>query len=342
VLLVLLAPSSNRVYAGEADRLAAAELTVMLRAAGLEAEVSSAPIAGVDYLHVTSTATDPTLDAEAVVREVTARGSATWAVFAPVGDLLRPIPLERPDLFEDDLVTIPKYPGKTNEQFTRMLVNLAVACRGRLGPLDILDPLAGRGTTLSTAWILGHDAYGVEADAKAVQAYGAFLRTYLRRKRLKHTVSESPVRREGRSLGHRLDATVRPLNGGEERRLTVFTGDTRDSRRLFGKRRFDAVVADAPYGVVHGSRTDVRGLERNRERTPAALLAEALPVWVEQLVPGGVLVLSWNTLGLRREALIELLAKSGLTAYDDEAPFRSFSHRVDASIQRDVVVARRL
>jgi hypothetical protein len=32
--------------------------------------------------------------------------------------------------------------------------------------------------------------------------------------------------------------------------------------------------------------------------------------------------------------------KSGLTAYDDEAPFRSFSHRVDASIHRDVVVAR--
>ena len=55
---------------------------------------------------------------------------------------------------------------------------------------------------------------GVEADHKAVEAYAAFLRTYLRRKRLKHTDDMTPVRRDGRSLGRRLDADGRPPDGG--------------------------------------------------------------------------------------------------------------------------------
>ena len=117
----------------------------------------------------------------------------------------------------------------------------------------------------------------------------------------------------------------------------MFSGDTRQSAALFGRRRFDAVVTDAPYGVVHGSSTDVRG---GRDRSAAGLLAEALPVWAGQLKTGGVLGLSWNALGLTRERLTELAEQAGLRPLTTD-PYLRLAHRVDSSIARDVFVATR-
>ena len=108
----------------------------------------------------------------------------------------------------------------------------------------------------------GHHGFGVEADEKAFDALASYLKTYLRTKRIKHSAQVSRVRREGRSLGRRLDAEARldeathdhPAQPGAPRlKMTVFTGDTRDSAALFGRKRFDAIVTDAPYGVVHGA-----------------------------------------------------------------------------------------
>jgi hypothetical protein len=333
--VVLLAPSSNRVYAGSAPQLVAAELAIML---GNDAEpVETTMIAGVPYL---------VMGADTLNEDTTAalgRLSGRYAVFRRDGNQLQPVEITPPDLFDDDLVSIPKYPGKTNEQFTRLLMNVTLAAlvRAPRGPISILDPLCGRGTTLSTGLILGHDVAGVEGDLKAVEAYAAYLRTYLRRKRLKHSLDLSPVRREGKSIGRRLDADVTPAAGGHSLKLTVFTGDTRRSAELFGKRRFDAVVADAPYGVVHGSSTDVRALTGKRDRSAAGLLGEALPVWAGQLKSGGALGVSWNTLGLTRERLVELAVGAGLRPLDD-GPHRELAHRVDSSIHRDVFVAVRI
>ena len=77
-----------------------------------------------------------------------------------------------------------------------------------------------------------------------------------------------------------------------------------------------------------------------RDRSPQALLEEALPVWVSQLKPGGAIGLSWNTHGLAREALVSSLQKLDLRVLD-EGPWLDFSHRVDSAIQRDLVVAVR-
>ena len=186
--------------------------------------------------------------------------------------------------------------------------------------------------------MLGCNAAGVEVDAKAVEAYASYLRTYWRRKRLKHSVEVSPVRREGKIIGKRLEAEVTPAGRQRPVALTVFSGDTRQSAALFGKRRFDAVVVDAPYGVVHGSRTDVRGVSGKRDRSAVGLISEALPVWALQLRIGGALGLSWNTIGLRRERLLDLVVAAGLEPLDF-GPYLDFEHRVDSSIRRDIVVA---
>jgi SAM-dependent methyltransferase len=330
--VILLAPSSNRVYAGSAETLVAAELAILLGRHGRPA-IEPVQLAGVSYLGIDAAE----LDAE--LMSAVARLSALFALYRREGDQLTPVAVPRPDLFDDDLVTIPKYPGKTNEQFTRLLLNVTLAAVDRGDqPLSVLDPLCGRGTTLSSGLILGHDVAGVDADLKAIEAYAAYLRTYLRRKRLKHTAEMSPVRREGKSLGRRLDVEVTPAGTERRLKLTVFSGDTRQSAVLYGKRRFDAVVTDAPYGVVHGSQTDVRGVSGKRDRSPAGLLGEALSVWSGQLKPGGALGLSWNAFGLTRERLTALAAEAGLVAKSEGAHLR-LAHRVDSSISRDVFVA---
>jgi hypothetical protein len=330
--VILLAPSSNRVYAGSAARLVGAELAILLGTTG--ETVRPTTIAGVPYLALEV----DTLDERAIT--ALGRLSGRLAVFHRDGDLLRPVEIPAPDLLDDDLVSIPKYPGKTNEQFTRLLLNVTLAAmtRATSGPVSILDPLCGRATTLSTGLILGYDVAGVDADLKAIEAYAAYLRTYLRRKRLKHTADITPVRRDGKTIGRRFDAEVTPAAGGPPLRLTVFSGDTRQSGALFGKRRFDAVVTDAPYGVVHGSSSDVRGVSGKRDRSAAGLIGEALPGWAAQLKSGGALGLSWNTLGLTRERLTEIATDAGLRPLQT-GPFLELAHRVDSSIHRDVFVA---
>ncbi|MGJ6979830.1 TRM11 family SAM-dependent methyltransferase [Aestuariimicrobium soli] len=332
---LLLSPSANRVYAGEAATLAAGELQICVPEAR---DVAATTIAGVDYLTFEHPGWSDDLAA------AIARLSATLAVFDLEGNeapVFRPVELPATDWLDDDLVTIPKYPGKTNEQFTRLLVNVTLAAMVREAepgqPLSILDPLAGRGTTLFTAWLLGHHGYGVEGDTKAVEQLAAYLKTWLRRKRLKHSADLTPVRREGKTLGKRFDAELR-LPDRPALSLGVFTGDTRTSRELWGRKTFDAIVTDAPYGVVHGSSTDVRGTSGRRDRSPAGLLGESIEVWATQLKPGGALGLSWNTHGLGYEQLADLMEQAGLTVCEGDE-WQRFSHRVDSSIQRDLMVA---
>lgn len=312
--LLLRSPSANRVYTDEASQLAASELAIT---APFVTDIAPARLAGIDYLAFTSNQLDAT---------VIASQSSALALFERVGDLLRPCELPSPHLLDDDLVTIPKYQGKTNEQFTRLLLNVTLASveRAADGPRQVLDPLSGRGTTLTTAWLAGHDGFGVEADEKSFEAMATFLTTWLRRKRLKHKAGTTPVRRDGRSIGKRFDAEVQV--DGKTLAMTVFTGDTQDSAMLFGKKRFDAIVTDAPYGVVHGAARDVRDL-----------LKASIPTWAGQLKRGGAMGISWNTYGLTREALAEMMADAGLEVRTG-GPWDALAHRVDSSIKRDLLV----
>ncbi len=327
-LLLLRTPSANRVYAGESAALSAAELEIC---APFASGITDEELAGVGYLGFRADA----LTSEQL--EIISAQSTAFALFERQHDLLRPVALPQVAVLDDDLISIPKYQGKTNEQFTRLLLNVTLASveRPASGPRQVLDPLAGRGTVLDSALLLGHDGYGVDADDKAFEQMAAFHKTWLRRKRLKHTADISPVRRDGKTVGRRFDASIRLEN--RTLQLTFFTGDTRDSAKLFGKKKFDAIVTDAPYGVVHGSSTDVRGGGK-RDRTPARLLNDAIEVWASQLMHGGALGLSWNTFGMPREDLVEALQRAGLTVKAD-GPWERFAHRVDASIRRDLVVA---
>lgn len=337
---MLLLPALNRVYTGVAGRLTMAELAVLGDAAlgGRIGGVAEAEIAGVPY--VTFTADDLSDGDVAWLSTL----SSAYALFERDGDALRPVALRPPDLFGSDLLTILKYPGKTNEQFTKLLLNVTALATDRpgdllTGRLRVLDPLCGRGTTLNQAMMYGLSATGVDIDRKDFEAYGAFLKTWLRTARLKHTARAAPIRREHAVLGRRLDvelgADAERYRSGDVIRISMVNADTLHIGQLCKPRSFDAVVADLPYGVQHGSRNPGKKLVRG----PLELLAAALPGWVRTLRPGGAVGLSWNTHLARREAVAEVLAGAGLTVLDSAA-HRGFEHRVDQAILRDLMVAR--
>jgi hypothetical protein len=334
---LLLAPSANRVYADQAGRLSRAELAAFRPVLSSEIEdVDTARIGGVEYL---------TFGADLGPRDVAylSNLSAAYALFERVeDDLLRPVELAPLARYDSDLITIPKYAGKTNEQFTKLLLNLTVlasasASRMLDGHLVVGDPLAGRGTTLNQALMYGYDAIGVELDGKDVDAYELFLKTWLKRKRLKHTAEMVPVRRQGRRAARRLEITLAPTKedykSGAVQKLTMLNADTTQLDGLLRGNVADVLVADLPYGVMHGSYDDEGGMSRR----PLDLLERAVPQWLSLLRPGGALGLSWNTKVAKRELAEDILVANGLEIVAHE----ELSHRVDQGIERDVVIARK-
>ncbi len=324
-----MAPSANRVYADAAVRLTCAELTAFGSVLSAPpANVREVRLGGIRYVG---------FDGELTGLDVAhlANLSSVYALFETVGDLLRPVALDPVDRFDDDLITIPKYAGKTNEQFTKLLLNLtllasASAPRMLDAPLSVLDPLCGRGTTLNQALMYGYDAIGIERDGKEVDAYSAFLRTWLRRKRVKHQADLHPVRRDRRQVARRFEAVIEG-----RQRVVVYHGDTLEAREFLRAQCADVIVADMPYGVAHGSHT-----QGGRSRDPLGLLRAALPVWVQLLRPGGAIGLSWNTYVAKRSDAAALLADHGLSVVDGPG-YLDLEHRVDQAINRDVLVARR-
>ncbi|BCY14448.1 TRM11 family methyltransferase [Actinoplanes sp. L3-i22] len=334
---MLLAPSANRVYADQASRISRAELASFATVLSSElTEIEVAEIGGVEYV---------TFTAELTPRDIAfvSNLSSAYALFELVeGDLLRPLALNPLACYDSDLITIPKYAGKTNEQFTKLVLNLtllASASADRMldGHLTVLDPLCGRGTTLNQALMYGYDAIGVEIDGKDVEAYKLFLQTWLKRKRLKHTADLVPMRRQGRKAARRLEVTMAASKddhkAGAVQKLTVLHADTTALDGLIRGNIADVLVADLPYGVAHGSYDDAGGISRR----PLDLLERAMPEWLPLLRPGGAIGLSWNTKVARRELAEDILFAAGLELVDHGY----FEHRVDQGIERDVIVARK-
>ena len=335
---LLLAQSANRVYADQASRISQAEVAAFRPVLSSDlTEIEPVTIGGVGYLAFT---------AELTPRDVAylSNLSAAHALFERVGDdLLRPLELSPLARYDSDLITIPKYAGKTNEQFTKLVLNLTLLASGSAermldGQLTVLDPLCGRGTTLNQPLMYGYDAVGVEIDGKDVEAYKLFLQTWLKRKRLKHTADLVPVRRHGRRAARRLEVTLAASKddhrAGAVQKVTVVHGDTTQLDGLLRAGVADVLVTDLPYGVAHGSYDDSGGISRR----PLDLLERAVPQWLPLLRPGGALGLSWNLKVARRELAEDILVANGLRIVEQQP----LEHRVDQGIERDVVVARKL
>ncbi|HUC60273.1 MAG TPA: SAM-dependent methyltransferase [Streptosporangiaceae bacterium] len=341
---LLILPSSNRVYADSAVALTIAELTLFSDSVlgGRLTEIGEAVIGGVRYVTFGS-AGELSEDDAALLANV----SSAYALFSRQADgALRPVELRPLGKFDDDLITIQKYQGKTNEQFTKLLLNATLLSSARAGgfltgKFSVLDPLCGRGTTLNQALMYGWDASGIDLDGKDFDAYEAFIKTWLKRKLIKHKTELVPIRRDRKLVGRRM--TVRfaaekaEYLAGETQLLDVVNADTVKAGQFFKPASFDLIVTDAPYGVKHGSRAPANGA---LARSPLDLLAAALPGWTALLRPGGAIGLASNTFVAKREAVAAMLADAGLTVLVN-GPYLRFAHRVDQAINRDILIARK-
>ena len=330
---LLVSPSTNRVYAQSASALAVAELQVVSAEVlgGALGDVQPQTFGSVSYV----TFTAPPLDE--LSQSWVSNLAATFALFSlDDAGKFTPLELTRWDQLDSDLVSIQKYAGKTNEAFTKLLFNVTLAASAfakERRALSVLDPLCGRGTTLNQALMYGHHATGVELDKKDFEAYALFIQRWVKDKRLKHTAVTGHVKGHLK-LDVELGATKERYKAGDTLRATYVSADTHAIADVFQPRSFDLIVTDAPYGVQHGAQSGDA-----LSRKPLELLASAIPIWRAALRPGGAIGISWNNLVARRDKLAQILAENGLKVCDS-APHLAFEHRVDASIQRDLIVAR--
>ena len=242
------------------------------------------------------------------------------------GPLLQPVDSGFAPFLSPDLVMTRRYRGKTNEMFTHFLCNLARYssdfAHRRWETLRLMDPLAGGGTTLLTALMLGADSVGVERDEQAVTTTVAFLRDYMRGEGIACKIKEERLQR----LGQRWWCSI----GKESSRQLVFAlGDSAQADQLIsGFKKPHLIVTDLPYGIQHhGVLVD--------------LLEAVLPVWTRLLSEGGALVFAWESTRFSRAEMIDLVESASPLKVLNDAPYDQLAHRVDRVIKaRDVIVAR--
>lgn len=328
---LLVSPSHSRVYAQAASALCRAELCALSEQAlgGAVTEVREERLGSVPYVTFTA---EPSPALHGWLSNL----SGTFALFELEQGRLTPLELASWDCCPSDLLTIQKYPGKTNESFTKLLYNVTLAASAHAAEpqrrLAVLDPLCGRGTTLGQALMYGHHATGVEHDRKDFEAYCLFMQRWVKDQRFKHQATLGHVKGQPK-LDVVFGLDKERYKAGDVLRVTYVNADTLEIERVFQPRTFDLIVTDAPYGVLHGARSD-----EALSRKPLELLTAALPIWRAALRPGGAIGIAWNTHVARREQLERLVSES--FAVCDSPSYRAFEHRVDSSIQRDLIVAR--
>ena len=259
---------------------------------------------------------------------------------------LKPISLQKDDFVDDSVSSILKYTGKTNEIFTRMLINIAYNTllneRGGVGePIRLLDPVAGKGTTLFEGLIRGFDVYGVEIGDKVAAESAAFLKKFLETAKYKFNYSTLKVSGANKSfsaLKHTfiIAKTKEQMKNKDTKTFEMTAGNSFYANQYYKKHFFDIIAGDLPYGVQHANVTNEK--QSSFTRNPEELLNACLPSWLETLRRGGVIALSWNRNVLPREKMTQIMERHGATVKNDGA-YLQFAHRVDQSILRDIVVA---
>lgn len=330
-LALKITPQRSTQYTNMVETLATPELLASPVGAAVH-EIAHTTLAGQSYLLVT--VDEARLPAQFVA--ILSRLGATSEIydyFESLGEvrgpLLRPVEPQFTPFVPFEMAETRRYKGKTNEVFTRVLLNLALfagAYADRITErLRILDPLAGGGTTLFLSLIAGYDAFGIELDRQDVESTALFVRQYLHSEHI-HC---KEVDERGRRAGRRYQFEIG--NRGNTRTLVLAHGDTIQAdihmREIAGGPHMHAVVADLPYGIQHFGEI-------------SSLLQRALPVWERMLLPGGTLALAWNATRIERESMMEAIQQHTHLQVRADPPYTQLTHTVDRVIKRrDVVIA---
>ncbi len=334
---ILANPGHNRIYFESALSIAHNEIIAMLSGIGVQVETLNDSELGLPAAIVFQT--EQALSEDALT--LLSGASIFYALFEVVQDgLLKPLTPQPFNTFPESMSQILRYTGKTNEQFTRLMINLGVsACKTSTKYKVLLDPMCGKGTTLYEGLIQGLNVIGVEINPKSVHEVQTFVTKFMKNGRFKHKSQKLKATHQGKKVadGFMFEAasTKEDYANGDTQSLRLFAADTRLIDQLVKKNSCDVMVSDLPYGVQHGSKNNS---DTKMARSPLELVDDALPAWKMALKPKGSIVLSFNEFTLKWRDLAKVFEKHGFTVLS-EVPYSGFLHRVDQSINRNILVA---
>ncbi len=215
---IMLKPNSNIPFFEELTRMCQYEAKIMFDAIGIRGKEMEVVRIGKGYFLE--------FDSEEALNERQlvhiGRLSFFYTLFEMNEDWMKPVEFEDAAYFTEDLSVRLKYTGKTNETFTRMMMNVALYSTKHWDRerLDILDPVSGKGTTLFEGLVMGANVYGAEKSKTSVNEMQNYLLRYLKEGRYKHQPEPA-----------RLKATARPSVNPSRFRCT---GPRRISRTRMG------------------------------------------------------------------------------------------------------------
>lgn len=343
--LILQNPGHNRVYYNLADQLALAELQIAANRFTVDVvKVDVELIENVRYLSIETKGNMEQSDLDVV-----SRLSFVFAIFLydEHSKCMKPIRKIDYEFVDQKISSLLKYQGKTNELFTKMMVNVGLLASDCCyeDEISLLDPVAGKGTTLFEALVYGFNAYGIELETGAVHEASVFFKKYLETEKLKHKADQRRIAGTNKNNEIQIKEfefalTKEAFKSGEGlKKLGMVAGNTSDAHTYFKKPIFNLIVGDLPYGIYHGNRSyeSRSGATRN----PSELLEECLPGWYKVLKKGGTVVLAWNSFVISPKKLGEIFESNGFSVFGEE-PFNKFQHMVDKSIKRDIIVAKKV
>ena len=330
---LLVKSHANARYAQSLQKLAALECNCLLFALNATAKITYEELAGTTFLMLEIDELSPQ------TWSYLSRHSALSFAAIRQEEWLKPIALTPAAYLEPDLAQVLKYKGKTNADFTAMMLHCArAASKFALSeePLTVMDPVCGRGTSLFCALTEGDHAVGMDVDEAALHEADVYFERYLQYHRYKHSRQERSltVRKGGafREISFTLANNAESYKRGNTRTLRLIRGDIAHINEAVGTGFCHLMVGDLPYGVQHAPK-EGRGVS-----SLEALLHAALPACYQALKRGGAIALAFNTYTLPKTALIQAMKDSGLTPLV-EPPFHDFSHWVEQAVNRDMVVA---
>ena len=116
-----------------------------------------------------------------------ARHSAFFALFEAKGEALVPKEADPKYTFSQNMPSLLNYQGKTNEFFTRLIVNLALsACKNSGQKIPAGSSCRPRARTLYDALMLGIDAYGIELYPKYFTESATYAAKFMQSEKFKH------------------------------------------------------------------------------------------------------------------------------------------------------------
>lgn len=334
---ILLKPNMNLPFFEETKKMCEHELSIMCHA--IKVTILSMSLEQIGAAFYLIFETEAKLDDD--ILNHLSYLSFYYTIFEVNEGMYKPLPVMHDMYFGEDLSNRLKYSGKTNEAFTRMMINMALYSSKFYMEKDIrlFDPVCGKGTTLFEGMIRGYHGFGAELNKQSVGELGQYFQRYLKEGRYKHQIVKGRAIHEKKTIGETFEAYIgqskEEVKKKTGKQMVVFRGDTTVSNLYFKNQSMHIIVGDLPYGVHHMSKHDDEA-----SRSLDELLKLSFKSWYRLLRKGGTLALSWNTYTNDRQSLTELLEAENFTVIQDEA-YLQFHHRVSQAINRDIIVARK-